>query len=35
MRSVDISSLHNTPESIAAQTAAIRQAILRESGNLR
>jgi len=32
---VDILSLHNSPEFIAAQTAAIHQAILRESGNLK
>jgi len=35
MRSVDILSLHNPPEHIAAQTAAIHQAILRESDNLK
>jgi hypothetical protein len=35
MRSVDLLSRHNAPEHIAAQTAAIGQAILRESGNLK
>ena len=35
MRSVDILSMHNPPEYVAAQTAAIHQAILRESDNLK
>ena len=35
MRPVDISSLKNPAEHIAAQTAAIHQAILRESDNLK
>ena len=35
MRCVDILSLHNPPEYIAAQTAAIHQATLRESENLK